>query len=537
MTFFAEQGGKMLVVTGVLFCVTAQAQFLDEMGATTLQALTTNLNGSGIHVAQPEAYDPGTTNFEVNPGAVSQPASLFKYLSSAGTSTSYPNTLSAASGHAAGVASYFYAIPTGVATNVAHVDNFEASFFYNSYIAMPTQPSIGDVIVSQSFTFGPQTVSQQQMLDSEYDNYSMRNQVLFISPANNYGAAAPSSTNVCPPGTSYNCICVGAYQDGTVVNSLGPTPDNGRCKPDITASASETSWSTPQVAGAAAVLMQAGLRGDGGADTNSASDMRTIKALLLNGAVKPLDWTNYAPSPLDYRYGAGMVNIFNAYEQLAGGKHSFIFSNSVPDGGPHPPTGAPGAIGSLNGWDFDTISSQTIPLISTNDGVAHYYFNVSNNVPGSTFSATATLVWNRQLAQSAINNLNLFLYNALSSNLVAASTSVVDNVEHIWVPQLPQGRYDLQVLKSGGSSVSASETYALAFAFNSMELSVAYNGTNTTLTWPPYPDGYQVETTASLSSPIWTTNQLPSAVLTNGWNTMVLPPAETAQFFRLQQMP
>ena len=38
--------------------------------------------------------------------------------------------------------------------------------------------------------------------------------------------------------------------------------------------------------------MQAGLRGDGGSDTNAAADMRTIKALLLNGAVKPADWTN-----------------------------------------------------------------------------------------------------------------------------------------------------------------------------------------------------------------------------------------------------
>jgi len=101
-----------------------------------------------------------------------------------------------------------------------------------------------------------------------------------------------------------------------------------------------TSISTPQVAGAAADLMQAALRGDGGSNTNAAFDMRTIKALLLNGAVKPLGWTNSNSSPLDARYGAGVVNVFNAYEQLAGGKHGFIASTTVGTGGAHPPTGA-----------------------------------------------------------------------------------------------------------------------------------------------------------------------------------------------------
>ena len=124
-------------------------------------------------------------------------------------------------------------------------------------------------------------------------------------------------------------------------SSVGPTVDNGRAKPDITAPASATSFSTPLVTGAAAVLMQAGLRGDGGGNTNAAADIRTVKALLLNGAVKPADWTNNPPSPLDPRYGAGMLNVFNSYEQLAGGKHGYIVSTSVSSGRPHPPNGRP----------------------------------------------------------------------------------------------------------------------------------------------------------------------------------------------------
>ena len=83
-----------------------------------------------------------------------------------------------------------------------------------------------------------------------------------------------------------------AWGVSAAVPVIGPTSD-GRSKPDIVSPGSgATSFSTPFVSGSAAVLMQAALRGDGGADTNSANDNRTIKALLLNGAVKPADWTN-----------------------------------------------------------------------------------------------------------------------------------------------------------------------------------------------------------------------------------------------------
>jgi hypothetical protein len=507
----------------------ARAQNLDAIGVTLLRTETTNLNGAGVRVAQPEAYDPGTTNWEVNPDTVGQPVSLFKYFSSDGTSTSYPNTLSGASGHAGGVGNEFYGILGGVATNVMHVDNYEANYFYNNIVG--SMANINDPVINQSFTFGPQTIWMQQQIDTAYDNYSVANKTLFISAANNYGTTAPNSTNVCAPGTSYNCISVGAYQNGSSANSLGPTIDNGRCKPDITAPSGETSFSTPQVAGAAAVLMQAGLRSDGGSDTNSAADIRTVKALLLNGAVKPSDWTNTAPSPLDFHYGAGVLNVFNSYKQLTGGKHGYIVSTSVATNSPHLPTGATGTVGVLSGWDFNTNTST-----ATTDGVKHYYFNVTNGLNNARFTATTTLVWNRQQNQTGINNLDLFLYDALSSNLVACSTSLVDNVEHLWLPQLPQSRYDLQVVKNGGTTVSTNETYALAFEFFSQSLNIAESATNVTLAWPVYPAGFLVESTTDLTPPAaWTTNNLPVPVIANGSNYMLLNATTVNQFFRLRR--
>jgi len=415
-----------------------------------------------------------------------------------------------------------------VATNVAHVDNYEGNFFWSSCVAAATQINIYDPVVNQSFAFGPVpsqvTVAQQQMIDSAYDNYAAQFKTLFVSGAGNGGSVEP-------PSTCYNGISV-AVDNGP--SSIGPTVDNGRAKPDLTAPALSglTSFSTPYVSGAAAVLMQAGRRGDGGSATNSASDFRTVKALLLNGAIKPADWTNLPSSPLDTRYGAGVLNVFNSYEQLAAGQHGYIVATGVSPNSPHPPTGATGTISALSGWDFNTNTSS-----SSTDEVNHYYFDVTRGTDQARFTATATLVWNRQFNQINLNNLNLFLYNAANSNLVAVSTSAVDNVEHIFVPQLDPGRYDLQVWKAGGGGlVSSSETYALAFDFSSQSLNVAGAGANLVLAWPVYPAGFDIQSTTDLTPPvIW--NSLTNLVVTvtNHQNYVTVNATNVNQFFRLWQ--
>jgi hypothetical protein len=167
--------------------------------------------------------------------------------------------------------------------------------------------------------------------------------------------------------------------------------------------------------------------------------------------------------------------------------------------------------------------------------VNHYYFDVTNGSSGAQFTATATLAWNRRLNQTNINNLNLFLYNAVSSNLIASSTSLVDNVEHLWLPRLPQGRYDLQVLKKGGITVTTSETYALAFEFFSQTLSLTPSGTNVVLAWPVYPAGFTVMTTTNLAPANWTAFTNVPAIITNSQNQLLFSPTNANQFFRLQR--
>jgi len=540
---------NVCVILAVFLCFgrMVRASNLDTIGVTVLRAVTTNLDGTGIHVGQPEANngDNGSPiSWEVNPTNVAQPVALFTYTSDLGTSTSFPNSVGDWSSHADAVGNNFYGLPNGVATNVAHVNNYDVNYYVElgfsvlgpntNWVCSLSGANSSDEIVNQSFIFGlvPSQISvpAQQAIDSAYDNYAATNHTLFISGAGNYG---PASGSVCPPSTCYNGISVGAY--GSSVSSVGPTEDNGRCKPDITSPglAGLTSFSTPYVSGAAAVLKQAGLRGDGGSgsSTNAAADIRMVKALLLNGAVKPADWTNANSTPLDARYGAGVLNIFNSYKQLAGGRQGCIVSNLVTIGAAHLPTGAAGTVSALSGWDFATNTSST-----SNDRVHHYYFNVTNNVSAVKFTATATLVWNRQPGKTAINNLDLFLYDCANSNLVMCSTSLVDNVEHIYIPKLAQGRYDLQVWKAGGTGiVSAAEPYALAFEFFSDTVSLSQSGTNTVIAWPVYPASFLVESATNLVSPVWITNNLPVATITNGNNRILLPATNANQFFRLRR--
>jgi hypothetical protein len=292
--------------------------------------------------------------------------------------------------------------------------------------------------------------------------------------------------------------------------------------------AGETSFSTPLVAGAAAVLVQAAIRGDGGSNANAAGDLRTIKALLLNSAVEPDGWTNGSATPLDARYGAGVVNIFNSWQQLKGGQHPCIETTINRSGGAHPPGTNTNSVSALVGWDYGNLSTY-----ATNDTVKHYYFNL----PGSdSFTLTATLVWNKQYGKTNINHLNLFLYNAANSNLVTCSTSLVDNVEHIFLPTLAPGRYDLQVLKLGSTNqISTSETNALAFEIFNLPLSVTLTNSNIVIAWPVAPTGFQLQSAASLNPPVSWTAVTNAVTITNNQNVVSVAIGAGSQFFRLKR--
>ena len=175
--------------------------------------------------------------------------------------------------------------------------------------------------------------------------------------------------------------------------TVGPT-DDGRSKPDITAPGGDTSYSTPYVSGCAAILMQAAARGDGGAGTQTiAGNIRTMKALLLNGATKPAGWSHTATQPLDLTYGAGEVNVFNSWNELRAGNQAVSTADMVSLGASDPPsTASNGRF--LRGWDYTQLTSS-----STQDAVNNYFVTLpgqAGSSPYGPYTLTATLVWNRQ---------------------------------------------------------------------------------------------------------------------------------------------
>ncbi len=496
----------------------AKAGDLDTIGATLLWQVDPTLKGNSVPVAQAEASSANNPpNFEINPASVGQPTGLLTWMSALGSGTTFPNSIGAESAHANLVAANFFGLTTSPAPQVAHVDNYDAEYFYNNIIAAGAQPSIPGRIVNQSFVF---SAGEDATVDPQYDNYAAHYGTLFCSGVGNGG-------NVLAPRTSYNGLGVGLYG---FAYALGPTWD-GRCKPDLVAPdaaqfpGSANSFSIPYVSGSAAVLIQAGVRGDAGADTAAAATNQvTLKALLLNGAIKPSDWTNSTTRPLDLRYGAGIVNLFNSWSQLKGGRHSSIESSSSPAGSQHPPGSNPNNEPALTGWDFNTITNRSLAFQQVN----HYYFDLTN-----PSTLTATLVWNRQENQSSINDLNLFLYNVADPSLVASSVSSLDNVEHIVLTSLPPGRYDLQVQKSPASQVSPSETYALAFEFFSLRLNIFKSGSDLVISWPLAPTGFRLYSTPALAPASW--SPINASVTSNSQNIVTIPTPASSQFFRLQR--
>ena len=319
--------------------------------------------------------------------------------------------------------------------------------------------------MNQSFVFTTGTdTAEQQEVEQDYDAYAAKFNTLFISGAGNGGA-------VLAPGSAYNGIGVGAY-GGT--SSTGPTYD-GRSKPDITAPADATSYSTPQVSGAAAILLQAALRGDAGAGTASdAADARTLKALLFNGAVKPADWATGGPTqPLDPRYGAGILNVNNSYLNLKAGEvvvsGSLSGAAQVASGGTYLPQ--------EEGWELTSIANPKIGLQYLTE-TNYYEFDLPATAESFTLTSTLTWWWQtyvkNHVTYSGINNLDLYLFDMDTNRRTALSNSSVDNVEQIYQTGLLPGRYELEVVKNGGSAlgsaglVSQADTYALAFDFEAV---------------------------------------------------------------------
>jgi len=242
---------------------------------------------------------------------------------------------------------------------------------------------------------------------------------------------------------SYHTISVGRDDGG---HSAGFTnlDVTGRIKPDIVAPSADpeyaSSWTTPMVASAASLLYAK-------LPTSPAllvpDKPRVIKALLLATATKTPAWANTTARPLDLKYGAGILNIYHAYNALRAGRA----------------TASTSVLQKSRGWGAETVNGNSTTT---------YFFTIAPGAPSTPFSAALT--WHRVVSKSGggtwsatpLPNLNLHLYRATGftvGTLVAESLSTVDNVELVYQPALTPGSYALVVQNTSATATP----YAVAW--------------------------------------------------------------------------
>lgn len=411
-----------------------RADWKDDVGYTRLQQTYT----SGVPTSAANGYTqteaPEGTNYA--PDTTSALFSLHSFTFKSGDST--------AIGHAQSVASYFYGNPSSLVPGPAPVDLYNADGWLNAeflrYGTAQLPPTESRRVQNHSWISSGALTDAQVTHANQRLDYAINRDgfTSVVGMGNGASATLPGLL-----GQGYHSLSVGLVNGN---HSAGFTAYDtaGRMKPDLVAFESVTSFSTPQVASAAALISEKIRNAYSGSLSANADYPRLTKALLLAGAAKdPLSsWSRTDTSkPYDAVYGAGALNVFLAYRILTAGQQTASSSGTVAE----------------SGWD-----------VNTSGGTRLYFFDIPSGVTASRFSAALT--WHRSVSAnniffgtaSSLANLDLKLFTATGTDLGAqidASLSTVDNVEHIYQATLSPGRYVLQVSLTSGTST----TYALAW--------------------------------------------------------------------------
>jgi len=433
---FVNHSIRVTAFTSCLLVLRLHADWKDEIGLTRLQVIA----GSSL----PTAPSAGLTQVEAQEGSNYAPNSTSTLFS--GKTLTLKSGASGTSSHADHVARNFYAstsqVPGGCSIDLYNANDWLGAGYLNFGIS--SAPKLESRAVQNHSWVGSSGNSSYDTEIGRRLDFAI-NRDGFLCAVGLYNQDTNTPVHAQLLCQTYNTISVGR-DDGGHTKGLTTLDGAGRRKPDIVAPSAApeyaTSWTTPMVSGAAALLYQK-LVSD---YTPSFSDRpRVIKALLLASATKNTvpDWGNSSDLPLDDVYGAGELNIHHAYHTLIAGKAA---AGSTRYG--------------IRGWASDTVSSSSSKT---------YYFGIASGAPATPFSAALT--WHRVVTNniffgwgnlsSSLANLRLKLYQTDGTNLttlLATSDSSVDNVELIHQPSLAPGDYALRV-----ESSSSSTAYALAW--------------------------------------------------------------------------
>ena len=273
------------------------------------------------------------------------------------------------------------------------------------------------------------TTAQAEDILERFDFVINRDNTVMVVGANNGSTSA--TPQVLTP--SYNAIAVGR-SDGLHSQSLTSVYGAPRFATSIVVpSAGATSFSTPVVGSAAALLKHAG------AGTDFIQN-EVIRATLFAGATKDefASWDRTSTRPMDEVFGFGELNIFNSYQIFEGGQ----FEGSTTD---------PSSNINNQGWDYGNF-----------DGSKDLFYDFSIGSGGNA-SLSAVLSWNMDIvdvnsgiafdAERNLADLNLELFDSSGTflgTLLDASNGSAYNNEHIFFEGLDAGDYTFRI--SGNSA-------------------------------------------------------------------------------------
>jgi hypothetical protein len=417
----------------LLSTAAAHAGWQDDVGYTDLAARlgAATPDATGIDVTQVEATDAEGDYYPDD--------TLSEFAGKTLTALSGPTGVS---GHATNVAYIYYGLTLSISPGIDPIDVYQAGDWLQTGF-LRTDSSFLPLTETRRIQNHSWIAAGGEAFDTDAlrrVDYMLAGDGVVAAVGVNNGATSAMPTLL---SSAYNAITVGLT---TGNSSHGPTTIDvaGRVKPDIVGPASAgpfaaTSWATPVLAGSAALLVDTA-ETDNVLPTLPAADRRTAiallaKTLLMAGATKDefTDWrkglgteSTDGTVPLDYRFGAGEVNIDHSHAILEAAQQPASDTVDV----------AP------TGWDVNTAGPATPQT---------YFFEVPTYRRIDTLSILAA--WNRlvtigggnpRVLTATLADINLHLYRATGTTLGPLedlSISALDNVEHIWLTDRPGGRY------------------------------------------------------------------------------------------------
>ncbi|MEX2140066.1 MAG: autotransporter-associated beta strand repeat-containing protein [Pirellulales bacterium] len=455
----------------LFFCAFLLASFVppafagikEDVGLVTLQTMFGNApTGTGVPVSMTEAV--------VNGGYTP----MTELPDFAGKHFEFRSGAAGNSAHATWVAQNFFGLTTSLAPGIDTIELYDANDYLTDGFLNAGDPNNNPRSSPQNSRVGNHSWisnggSINGMLDvlQREDWMIERDEFIQVVGVNN------GELNTNPiVSNAFNVIAVGRTDGQHAINTLplGGIYTGYRTRPEIVAPMPVTSFSTPVVAAASALLVNLGhstpYLSNGsisparfpGTTVFHAETSEVIKAALLAGASRLAfnstdgsalvdyrgDASRQSNNGLDKRFGAGQLNVHNSFSIVMEGEQ-----NSRADGRTVDVLAA--------GFDYDPHFG------GANGSNSSGVYDFTAGWTGQTL--TASLAWNARIDIEQVKlgeyanagtlyNLDLSLFDMTTGTpaLVAASTSGNQNTENIWASLIGGRRYRLEVGRAGAQA-------------------------------------------------------------------------------------